>query len=546
VERETNSLPCLQSLDQEFSELVGPDVPAWRAEVLAALQENPDFQHAHSAFHRILDNLTDAQGVPVNEQARQDLGRVRAAFGEYTLAWKLHYEGVSTREISAELGSQAVRHWLRDGRLPQVLHRKDPEDQLRRRVRVEIPQSFSPDFAFVLGAFAGTSRRCDERLFFMVQHKERAPLERLCQALRAGCGVESHINSHRQGNEQCFYVHIGARSLVQYIVDSSCGNTSLPWQHLLTSEERKEFLKGFFSFGGGSVLPAHHRFRITRGDNPALMEELAVLLKREGVYPRVRTQPFAVLLLDNTLDIEKFLSLEVMPIEKLRVGLEQICATRKRRMAGPAEYFETMRVASKLEGYPDLSGQEIKQALGEQGIVSTQLPITIERWLAGKVPASVVRLRALEELESGLMQEDRIAPVSAALRGRLAELHFNPIQVMRAVAEWLGSVEALSERSAIASEEIALISRGEKFPTQEQYAAVLKVAGLPFDAEIEQGYHPHGAASILALLEKRADQAVFREFPGAVMSAVHQAFLKGEDGAQRAQEKVAELRKRWG
>ena len=529
------------SLEHELSSLVGPPLELVVSRFTDDFSNDERFNRAHAAFHRIVADLTDEEGVPISQRAARRLEKIEDAFKRYIQAFVLHFDGVSGLEISRRLESPAAKDWVVRDIMPIDLLRSDPQHRDKVSKPVSIPQGFSEDFAYLLGAYAGTVRVTSKRFTVTFASREREPLERLIAALDGGCGIQAGLFSSAARSVRYFQSYLTSRLLVRHLNDITDGNQHLAWEHLQSSRERRAFLTGFFDFAGGTASAENGRFRIFRENNPDLIRDVAVLLKREGVYARFEGMPHPLLKIDDRTDVQKLEALGVVRTKKLGIPVAEISnAYHRSRTFTPEQYEEFIEFAQRSPDFPDISSRKITREF-QAGDSGTRLGrSTVEHWLAGDEPGSMARLKVLEQAERSIFSSEQRSRVAKMLFSRLQEENFYPVKVVAAIADWFGSARALSLESGVAPERLKRLLEQREFPGVQEYVKILGSVGVEFSEELKRAYAAPTARKVQSWLSKR-ELEVFANYHGSVMQTVREAHLSGEDAKAAAMEKIEKL-----
>ena len=231
----------------------------------------------------LMDVKRDAAVLYHGDQQKQD-----DVLNDYRLAVAVRGLGASLRasEIARRTGLdiRSISNLLRSVTKPQALA------LMMEANRPNIPSETSADFASFLGfaLSAGGGRRKDEIVVASQDFELPLEFERLVKRL-FGCDCYTTESSG------VVYKHFKSRKMMKYLEVVTEDFTSLPWEYLSTTEERKAFLKAYLS--NHSVVSMPHLSKtgkvtrkpsvdITRkifdeGDE-SLLKDMRILLLSQG------------------------------------------------------------------------------------------------------------------------------------------------------------------------------------------------------------------------------------------------------------------------
>jgi transcriptional regulator with XRE-family HTH domain len=528
---------------RELSALVrkaaGEELAPFVRDTLPIIAARPEFQRGYETLLRI------ESAARLGDPERYDLGEVRADFALFVRGHILRALGHYGTAIGRILEDDRVGKWIQREQLPLSMYRDDPIRNSCFIKRMEIPSGPSSDFAYILGAYAAGRRPSSESAQVNFQSSSSDLIHGLAEKIERVCGivVAPRILQTAEGSYHALTSR--AREFAEYLTGISRDNTVLPWGHLQTSEERRGFLRGFLDFGSGCV-DVSGRFSISRGENRTLVEEVAILLKREGVIPRVRSNGSTTLFLDATVDLLKLLELDVVMRADLRTRLKAASELPSPRFFVSAEsYDEVMETARRLGEKDRHSPIEVSRALQANGSMMGGLPVsTLRSWLrSDKVPPSVRRRRELEALEDGLFSPALRSEVGAAILARLDPVP-HPFAVVEAVADFLGGERALARAAGVNRGTIQQILRREELPTEAIYRKILSAGGIDLSERIIAGATCPDIRAIREMVKDLPERSFLINYEGAVAVRVRQAFERGEDTLEAALIALRALRSR--
>ena len=513
------------------------------------LCRNERFQIVHRVFHRVVDHLEEGSAGgngAVPDDARQS---VLDAFRRYSESWLEHLNGLTPKQVAEKLGMPAARKWINSGFIPGELLGRDPEFLKARVKQASIPQGFSPDFAYILGAFCATVRieRSDHAVTFTNQ--EAAPLRRLQEALKAACQFDGNIIPRRVRDREFEMLAVRSPNLLPYLGEVTKWNSQLPWERLLTAEERRAFLRGFFDFARGDLSLEEARLNISRSAQSETLAGVCILLQREGIYPRYRLNQTASLVMQDVHDLKKLHALGVVQSEHLAQPLAAIVRSgRDTRDTPLEEYFGIMKAASELRRVAGDAQLKITpgmalRAAGAQSPFGARLLMQVGRWLNGEEPRAMWRVHELKELESKILPAAELSKIGAAIISRLGSASRSPVAVVRAISEWIGGSQELSGRAGVSHSKIEQLLHGQMVLKPDEYLRVLLVAGIDnrFPAmELQEPEHAD-----LKKWTPKKQWGVLSVYQAAVYRTALDAFRRGESPQQAVRDKVNDLARRY-
>lgn len=510
------------------------------AEVLPAILQREDFKRAYDTYLRIESTNR------IGRDSSIDVAEVRRDFGVLVKGHILRASGSSYDQIGQQLGDDRVRVWLMREQIPFSMYRDDPTRNSHFIKRMEIPQGVSTDFAYVLGAYAGTRRPASESIQINFQSASPALIEHLCARVSAACGIDMNVRSMQLGEQRYSSATSRAHEFAEYLTGISEANTAVPWIHLQTSAERREFLRGFFDFGGGTVDVAKGRFSVTRNENPRLLEGVAIVLKREGVYARLRTSGATSLFVDATVELIALAALDVVQRPELAVRLKTASEIPSaRQLVSATDYDTVMEAAQRLRRTTAPSATHVAEALAEMNAPCRELPRrTIQSWLSGEFePPSARRRREVEDLERKHFVPNRTEEIGRAILARISALP-HPYTVVAAIADFVGGPRALAVGANTELEVVRRALAREQIPDDRAYRAILNVVGLSSDRRVEAGAQCPDVEWVRSLFSEPTEQGLFALYRGSVMVRVKDAFERGEDVERAAREAIDRARAR--
>lgn len=525
-ESRTEMAKVVRSLADDLKPLV--------AEALPVILKREDFKRAYDAYLRI------ESATRIGRDSSIDVTEVRRDFGVLVKGHILRASGCSYERIGGQLGDDRVGAWLMREQIPFSMYRDDPIRNAHFIKRMEIPQGMSTDFAYVLGAYAGTRRPSSESIQVGFQSASPALIEQLCMRVSASCGIDLNVRSMQLGAQLYLAATSRAHEFAEYLAGVSQGNTTVPWIHIQTAAERRDFLRGFFDFGGGTVDLEKGRFAVTRNENSRLLEEVAILLKRENVHARLRTSSATTLFVDATVELIALAALDVVQRPDLAGRLKSASAIPSaRQLVSATDYDAVMEVAQRLRALGGATAARVSAALKDADHPGKDIPrSTIRHWLSGGFePPSSKRRGEIEDLERKNFTAERVAEIGRAILGRLPALP-HPYVVVGATAEFVGGARALASAANVELELVQRVLDRAQIPSESTYRAIRAVIGIDSNTRIEAGARCPDVDSVRALFSKPEEQGLFSVYRASVMLRVREAFERGEDIEHAAREAV--------
>jgi len=536
IEKKIKATPE-ETLLRELRGVLAPEMCELASKVAPSLLTNEAFERGRAMYHR----LTSARGEgdPTVLRAHKD-------FGLFATAHTLHHSGMTVKEVGAHLQSERVISWLSQLQVPEVLFDNDPLRGERFIKHMSVPKSASPEFAYVLGAHAGTRRLGTRASIMSFTTGEEKLLDRLSAAAHDSCGIVLGRQAGMRNGLERFTAASRAQEFVEYLREVSKENSVVPWQHIHTSAERREFIRGFLDFSGGTLDVGHHRLIIGRRNNPGLLEEVSIVLKREGVLTRVSRGQIPSLHIESYRALAQLRDLHLINACRLREPLQQTLESPPGVQTGRPEHYQAvMEMAERIGRRGPASPEDIRRILKGAGDPAGDLSVdTIRQWVrGGHVPASVLRLREIEALERRIFTRARLPEFGKSITARL-EGDVNPRRITNAIAEYVGDVDTLSRQTQVPKRILCEITGGARFPTRAEYRLILDAVGLSLGGELEQGITPPESRDVEQWLKSEAERKVFGSYRAAICVLAREAFQRGEDPREAVRQRLARLMKR--
>ncbi len=210
-------------------------------------------------------------------------------------------EGITVSEINKGLGIHTTRtKQFREGSIPRsinvVISRTDDDRSI-------VPNEKAIGFAYLLGFFVSMcdKKRKGQKNRYMKNFETNNPelrsrIKKICDQLNIPCKVNNQ------------FTILGPCKAVKYLYDITETGARVPWEHLVTQEERREFLAGYFE-RGGTITHNSTRYGfnadlcVTEVESKELVSDILVMLSEQKIYPTINERM-------NGIDIRGRLELE--------------------------------------------------------------------------------------------------------------------------------------------------------------------------------------------------------------------------------------------
>lgn len=539
-ERKTQKTPALnpeQSLAAELQGIMGPENSELALQAAPKLLADQSFERGRAMYLRIL--ATRQEGDDILRRAKED-------FSLFAKAHALQVSGKTPVQVADQLQAKRIIPWLRLGQVPKVLSDNDPQQNAAFVKHISVPKGASPEFAYLLGAYAGTRRLGQTAVALRMTTGEEQLVERLTKATLDSCGITLTRQDRRRHGIERFSANCKSRELLEYLHNTSQSNSVVPWSHLQTSAERRGFIRGFLDFSGGSLAAEDHRLIIGRQNNPGLLEEFSIVLKREGILARVSQGQIPSLYIETHHGLARIHDLELVTAKRLLEPLKTALETPPKNITGrPEQYEAVMLMAERLRRRGKVTVEGIQRLLRMDGNSAAELPPhTIGHWaLRGHVPASVRRLQEVEALEKKLLSGPRLAQIGAAIKARLGG-QMSPRRVTSAIAASLGEFDALAHKSKLPKWIVNEIASGERKPTRAEYRLILDTVGIPLKGELEIWMNPPQLRDVESWAHSDTERRIYLSYQAALLRIAQDAFSKGEDPREAVRQRIRILMKK--
>lgn len=283
-----------------------------------------------------------------------------------------------------------------EGRIPAALQNRTSGERRKRLKFHPLPRGCSEEFAYLLGAYAAAATPGQALSHLGFGDKSRPVIERIAGAVEAVFGEAPRIEfSARGSNYKVRFLSVGVARAVHELTQA---NHRVPWEHLVTREERAAFLRGVFDKASSIVARKSGCIDFTKNNGADLVRDLARLLDSFDIVPTVDVSRRATLRISPHADWLRFRELVGFTDPGMRDKLEGLCRLRLSRGSGSIEEYEAVRAAAAL--LPDM------RAIARHTGVSYE---RVRAWVArGAKPDVIVRRERLQELCAGMPDPDVI------------------------------------------------------------------------------------------------------------------------------------------
>ncbi len=248
-----------------------------------------DFNKMKRTFRRDMELL----GVD-SATIDQKIEEYDSAYSTYNRALDMFAQGYKRDFIARETGVNvnALRYWTSGGK-PLALRRVDGG----RKHDIKIPHGVSTDFAYLLGAYAGSSEVGYKQRWRIVE-QEPEIVEHVYNVAKEIYSSKAEIRESKIGSRDVKSFQLSSVELMRYLNEITSGNTRIPWEHLCTDAERIEFMRGFFdlcgsvfisNLGGRYSVP---RLEACKANNPDLIQDFTLLLGKLGILPNYQSPDY--------------------------------------------------------------------------------------------------------------------------------------------------------------------------------------------------------------------------------------------------------------
>ncbi|MDD5112377.1 MAG: hypothetical protein PHG85_07525, partial [Candidatus Altiarchaeota archaeon] len=299
-----------------------------------------------------------------------------------------------------------VNAWLAGTNIPRSIYRLDPASKSNDLQPGDIPKSESTSLAYLLGARAAITTTKSRTASFVFSHTDDDVAAKAGSAVKTVFKRDATVGDHELGGAVYHKVSSYSRLLGRHIDHVTQNNTRIPWEHLVSREERLAFINGFLDFTGSIT---HRLLKMKGGDvkypllhveklgNEGFIKDFAVLLKDVGVLSVVNGDTLRI---QGRRDLEKLRGYDIFTSKKTQEKLDGLLAQPFERPSYPPEkYREVMNYCEQHHG---AKPAEISKATGVSWVCARD-------WSRGlKKPESVKRLEELQKIEGEMPDRDVI------------------------------------------------------------------------------------------------------------------------------------------
>ncbi len=306
--------------------------------------------------------------------------------------------GETHRAIARDLklGERTVSDWVKGERLPTLLSFGSREIRSRRAYDFTPPRIESTSFAYLLGAYCGSVHSGHSIYHFRPEVGELEVAKRIAEGFESVVASKAKITMSKKtsrGDQPLYEVNCLSLPMSRHMNTVSAGNTRVPWEHLGTESERIAFLRGVFDLNSSVGVKQAKTLSVQKTKGEFLIVELAHVLMRVGIVPRVTTGKKAFLQINEVRDLRAFAERIGLtdPIQQQR--LESIGSREVTRATYSADTYR--RAKNYWMTNPQSTNEQVAKAIN----VTYD---TIRSWRdRGVVPKEILRANELNTLLIG-------------------------------------------------------------------------------------------------------------------------------------------------
>jgi len=329
----------------------------------------------------------------------------REGMDKYRQTQRLYSEGNTYVQVARELGIKpyTVERWIKDENVPRDL--MWVLNNAARYRDLPIPRRESPDFAYILGAYATAMKSPGKQ--FKVVSMDKEAVEHFRDCIKKVFGVELKVEPSSSTKKTPLYeCDMYSLKLISYMREITYANTRVPWEHLGTDEEKLHYLRAIQDLNSGVThKQVKDRYAGEKRTYPeitetfsyrrSLCEDILLLYKQFGAYPnwKVGEDGLIRIFISGRSDIEVAKRVGFTTLRKNRDLEEETSRARySTQEYGPDEYY-----AAKALWEAHIPRKEISERTG----ISENV---IKAWKTGRKakPRRVVRYESLIEVEKAL------------------------------------------------------------------------------------------------------------------------------------------------
>lgn len=317
------------------------------------------------------------------------------------LVARLYERGITPLRIRT-LTKLSAPEWLAYETLPVKLLRVLQPTYKRD---FTIPTQHTEETAYVAGAFFARLRLTDPgKILFAAPRPEVA--EKLRKTFTKAFGLEPSPTRVHGG---MYLAPIDRKAFVEpfrQLVGVTGGPAvAIPQMVIDYTFYRQPFLDGFLSFSGGHFHTSIPRFTLTRSISGEVLNQVAVALSYEGIYPNVHTENTGAvkLQIDDPLELRRLMELFPMMTDARTRERMGAMVVRAKSCLDSLEAYETVMRILRTD-YPKGVKLNFEDVREKGGVVLSSLMLTpgekhrIKGWRAGLRPKVYVRAQKLQAL----------------------------------------------------------------------------------------------------------------------------------------------------
>ncbi len=291
--------------------------------------------------------------------------------------------------------SQGVKQCSPGGNLNLLISPSVQSQREIKNARVE-----DREFAYILGAWCahtevGTPNQ--NRLTFCGVESDRVALVARCLEVYREKPLD--VIPVQVVQSSCAMTRVLDRGLARHIHEVTANNTRVPWEHLITKEERRMFLRGIFDQAGWVSSGESAGIGFNKVLGYELLVDVARVSACFGMYPLLSNHHMAQFRFLDRNDWEIFRTSIGLSLARDERVLEMLCAKEfKINATSLQDYLAVMRASED-------STLSYSQLAALTGVPAN----SVRDWLKrGQVPRSARRYYSLQEATAGWPDPDSI------------------------------------------------------------------------------------------------------------------------------------------
>ena len=204
------------------------------------------------------------------------------------------------------------------------------------------------------------------------------------------------------------------------------------------------------------------------------------------------------------------------------------------------QYNAVKLVQSEFPPETKVNAKDIVRAMELAGSRVEVALWSIDDWLHGSAPRSVLRMRKLEVTAAELLSPEVRHEIGKKIKERVAVGGFSQERMVPALVDWFGGSNRLAQASGVNKDQIDDLIAGKDVLSPSDYAKVLGGMGLK-----EQP--PPTSKQLTPRLVERAisdpaDRLIFRDFEAVVMRDLREAKASGRNLREALEQSLARVK----